>query len=155
RTAVRRTLVGVGNPHEVIKRYVNFTRTLPGFVRSRAIDSLREFGDELVEPMIELLGDADEETRAAAIGIASVFDDARIVPSTIPLLKDADWWIRIAAADTLGRLKDPRAVEPLIACLADPDIKWSTVEALGRIGDMRALPALGRMLADPMPDVRI
>jgi twitching motility protein PilT len=155
RTVVLKILVSLGNPHEVIKRYVNFTRTLPGFVRSRAIDSLREFGSELVEPMIELLGDADDETRAAAIGIASVFDDARIVPSTIPLLKDPDWWIRIAAADTLGRLHDPRAVEPLIAALDDADVRWTAVEALGRIGDPRALNALGKMLADPQPNVRI
>ena len=155
RTVVLKILVSLGNPHEVIKRYVNFTRTLPGFVRSRAIDSLREFGSELVEPMIELLGDADDETRAAAIGIASVFDDARIVPSTIPLLKDPDWWIRIAAADTLGRLHDPRAVEPLIAALDDADVRWTAVEALGRIGDPRALNALGKMLADPAPNVRI
>jgi twitching motility protein PilT len=155
RSAVLKILVGMGNHHEVIKRYVNFTRTLPGFVRSRAIDSLREFGDELVEPMIELLADADDETRAAAIGIASVFDDARIVPSTIPLLKDTDWWIRIAAADTLGRLKDSRAVEPLVAALADEDVRWTAVEALGRIGDPRALNALGKVLADPHPNVRI
>ena len=155
RTAVLKILVGIGDHHEVIKRYVNFTRTLPGFVRARAINSLRDFGDELIEPMIELLADADDETRAAAIGIASVFDDARIVPSTIPLLKDADWWIRIAAADTLGRLKDARAVEPLIAALADEDVRWTAVEALGRIGDPRALNALGKMLADPQPNVRI
>jgi twitching motility protein PilT len=155
RTAVLKILVGIGDRHDVIKRYVNFARTLPGFVRGRALDSLREFGDELIEPMIELLGDADEETRAAAIGIASVFDDVRIVPSTIPLLKDPDWWIRIAAADTLGRLKDPRAVEPLIAALGDPDVRWTAVEALGRIADPRALNALGKMLADPAPNVRI
>src|SRR4051812_46239571 len=155
RTVVLKILVSLGNPHEVIKRYVNFTRTLPGFVRSRAIDSLREFGSELVEPMIVLLGDADDETRAAAIGIASVFNDARIVPSTIPLLKDPDWWIRIAAADTLGRLQDPRAVEPLIAALDDADVRWTAVEALGHIGDPRALNALGKMLADPQPNVRI
>src|SRR6185295_12459343 len=43
----------------------------------------------------------------------------------------------------------------LVAALADPDLKWSAIEALGRIGDNRALNALGRMLGDPLPDVRI
>src|SRR5258708_7467505 len=89
------------------------------------------------------------------MAVAGVFEDVRIVPATIELLRDADWWIRISAADTLGRLKDPRAVEGLVAVLGDPDVKWAAVEALGRIGDPRALPALGRMLADPSPDVRI
>jgi twitching motility protein PilT len=155
RTSVLKVLVGIGDHHEVIKRYVNFARTLPGFIRDRAIEALRDFGEELIEPLIELLADADDETRAAAIGIASVFDDPRLVPSTIPLLKDPDWWMRIAAADTLGRLKDRRAVEPLIAALADPDVRWPAVEALGRIGDPRALNALGQMLSDPQPNVRI
>jgi len=155
RTAVMKILISAGSPGEVIKRYVRFSNTLAGFIRTRALESMRAFGDDLIEPAIELLYDSDADVRAAAISVASSFDDLRIVPATIDLLKDPDWWIRIAAADTLGRLKDPRAVEPLVAALADPDVKWSAVEALGRIGDMRALPALGRMLADPMPDVRI
>jgi twitching motility protein PilT len=155
RTSVLKILVGMGHPEEIIKRYVMFTRSLAGFVRERAIESLRSFGNELIEPIIGLLNDPDADTRAAAMGIAGAFDDPRIIPSTIQMLKDPDWWLRIAAADTLGRLKDPRGVEPLIAALADPDVKWSAVEALGRIGDPRALNALGSLLADPQADVRI
>jgi twitching motility protein PilT len=155
RTAVMKIIIGAGDPAAVIKRYVYFSKTLAGFVRDRALESMHAFGDSLIEPAIELLQDPDPDVRAAAIAVAGSFDDPRIVPATIELLKDNDWWIRIAAADTLGRLKDPRAVEPLVAALADPDLKWSAVEALGRIADARALPALGRMLADPMQDVRI
>ncbi|MCU1227642.1 MAG: hypothetical protein JWO97_526, partial [Acidobacteria bacterium] len=155
RTAVMKILMAIGNPAEIIKRYVRFSRTLAGFVRDRALDSIRAFGDDLIDPVVELLSDPDEEVRAAAIGVASVFDDPRIVPATITLLSDSDWWIRIAAADALGRLKDPRAVEPLIAALADPELKWSALDALGRIADPRALNALGQLLADPAPDVRI
>ena len=155
RNAVMKILIGMGNPGEVIKRYVYYSKTLAGFVRDRALESMRVFGDALMEPAIELLYDPDPDVRAAAIAVATSFEDPRVVPATIELLKDPDWWIRIAATDTLGRLKDSRAVEPLIAALTDPDLKWSAVEALGRIGDPRALNALGRMLADPMPDVRI
>jgi twitching motility protein PilT len=155
RTAVLKILLGIGDPAGVIKRYIRFSSTLAGFVRDRALDSLREFGAALIEPVIELLHDPDPDTRSGAIAVASGFDDARIVPATVQLLRDPDWWIRISAADMLGRLKDPRAVEPLLATLADPDMKWAAVEALGRIGDARALPALGKMLADPLPDVRI
>jgi twitching motility protein PilT len=155
RTAVMKILMAIGDPAEIIKRYVRFSKTLAGFVRDRALESIRAFGDQLIDPVIDLLGDPDEDVRAAAIGVAAVFDDARIVPATITLLKDPDWWIRIAAADALGRLKDARAVEPLIASLGDPDLKWSAVDALGRIGDPRALNALGQLLADPLPDVRI
>jgi twitching motility protein PilT len=155
RTAVMRILLGMPDTNAVVRRYIEFTKTLAGFVRDRALESLRALGDQLIEPVVALLSDPDEELRAGAMAVASVFDDPRIVPGAIMLLKDPDWWIRIAAAETLGRLKDPRAVEPLIASLADPDVKWTAVEALGRIGDPRALPALGKMLADPAANVRV
>ena len=155
RTAVMKILVTLGNPRDVIRRYIVFAKTLPGFVRDRTLEALRAFGPALVEPVVELLADPDEDVRAAAVAVASSFDDPRVIPATIALLRDPDWWIRIAAADSLGRTKDPRAVDALLAALADPDLKWSAVEALGRIGDPRALGALGKMLGDPMPDVRI
>ncbi|MEA2336290.1 MAG: twitching motility protein PilT, partial [Thermoanaerobaculia bacterium] len=121
----------------------------------RSLESLREFGDALVEPVIELLRDPDPDIRSGAIAVAAGFEDVRIVPSAIELLRDPDWWIRLSAADTLGRMKDARAVEPLMATLSDSDVKRAAIEALGRIGDIRALPALGRMLSDASPDVRI
>jgi twitching motility protein PilT len=155
RTAVMKILMSIGDSAGVIKRYIRFSATLAGFVRDRSLDSLREFGPALVDPVIELLQDPDPDIRSGAIAVATGFDDVRIVPATIQLLRDSDWWIRISAADTLGRLKDPRAVEPLVASLGDVEIKRAAIEALGRIADPRALPALGRMLADPAPDVRI
>jgi twitching motility protein PilT len=155
RTAVLKILMGMRDTHDVVKRYIRFSRTLAGFVRDRALESIRVFGKLVIEPAIELLHDPDEDLRAAAIAVVSTFDDPRIVPATIGLLQDPDWWIRIAAAETLGRSKDPRAVEPLMTALSDPDVKWTAVEALGHIADPRALPALGRMLGDPLPNVRI
>lgn len=155
RTAVMKILLAMQNPSAVVKRYIRFTKSLAGFVRDRALESLRVFGSQLIEPVLELLHDPDDELRAAALAVASTFEDPRLVPATITLLKDSDWWIRIAAAETLGRLKDVRAVEPLVQALADPDAKWAAVEALGHIADPRALSALGRMLGDPQPNVRI
>ena len=155
RTAVLKILMGIGDPAGVIRRYIEFAKSLAGFVRERALESLRAFGAQLVEPVIALLHDPDPDMRAGAIAVAAAFDDKRIVPATIELLKDPDWWLRISAADTLGRLRDPRGVEPLVAALGDADVKWAAVEALGRIADPRALQALGKMLADPAADVRI
>jgi twitching motility protein PilT len=155
RKAVLDIVMATGDAAGVLRRYIEFGKTVAGFVRERALDSLRAFADQLVEPVIALLGDPDPDVRGGAIAVATVFEDRRIVPAAIGLLKDPDWWLRIAAADTLGRLRDPRAVEPLIAALADADVKWAAVEALGRIADQRALPALGKMLADPASDVRI
>jgi twitching motility protein PilT len=155
RSAVIKILFSIPDTMSVIRKYLQFSKGLMGFVRDRALDLLRTFGDQLVEPVIELLHDEDADVRSSAIVVASAFEDVRVVPATIELLKDPDWWLRISAADTLGKLKDPRAVDPLMAALADPDTKWAAIEALGRIGDPRALPALGKMLSDPAPDVRI
>lgn len=155
RTAVIKILLSLPDRATVVRRYIDFSKTLAGFVRERTIDSLREFGSDLVEPVIELLHDKDSDVRAAAVGLAATFDDPRLVPSLVELLRDPDWWVRVTAADTLGRLKDARAVEPLIAALADTDARWSAIDALGRIGDARALQPLGRMLGDPQPGVRI
>jgi twitching motility protein PilT len=155
RTAVVKVLVQMPDRVGTIRRYIEFSRSLAGFVRDRAIDALRAFGSDLIEPLNELLADPDGDVRAAAIGIAALFNDKRLVPPTIRLLNDSDWWVRIAAADTLGTLKDPRAVEPLLAALADADGRWAAIDALARIGDPRALAPIGKFLNDPEPEFRI
>lgn len=155
RSAVLKILLGMDNRRELIKRYIVFSKTLAGWARDRALDSMRSLGADLIEPTIELLSDPDEDVRAAALLVASSFEDPRIVPATIGLLEDPDWWIRISAAETLGRLRDPRAVPALVNLLSDGEARWSAVEALGRLGDLRALPALASMLGDPAPDVRV
>ncbi|MEW6232231.1 MAG: HEAT repeat domain-containing protein [Chloroflexota bacterium] len=56
------------------------------------------------------------------------------------------------------RLREPRAVAPLIALLdqtRDPYLLRSAVEALGRLGDTRAVSALSRLLHDPSASVMV
>jgi twitching motility protein PilT len=155
RSAIIKILLGMPDRGGVVRRYIQFSKSLAGFARDRALESMKAFGNDLLEPTLELLADPDEDIRSSALAVAGSFDDPRIVPHAIRMLRDSDWWIRINAAETLGRLKDPRAVEPLMAALADPELKWSAVEALGKLGDNRALPAMGKLLQDPQPDVRI
>ena len=155
RTVVLKVLLGLPDRREVVRRYIVFSSSLAGWARDRALESMRAFGDDLLEPTVALLADPDEDVRAAAMLVAQSFEDRRVVPATILLLKDPDWWIRITAAETLGRLKDPRGVAPLVEALADPEARWSAVEALGRIGDLRAVPALAELLQDPAPEVRV
>ena len=155
RSVVLKILMGMPDRRAVVRRYIVFSKSLAGWTRDRALESMRAFGNDLIEPTIELLTDPDEEVRGSAMLVAQSFEDPRIVPATIKLLKDPDWWIRITAAETLGRLKDPRGVQPLMDALSDPETRWSAVEALGRIGDLRAAPALSQLLQDPAPEVRI
>jgi HEAT repeat protein len=108
-------------------------------VRSRAVQSLEK--QLRWQPV-------NDETRAAywvekrewekceAIGAPSV-------PALILTLKDSDEFVRIMAAGILGRLKDGRAVEPLIAELeGDLNMGGAAARALGKIGDARAVEPL-------------
>jgi len=123
RSAILKILVGMPNRSALVKRYITFSKTLVPFARDRALESMRAFGDDLLEPTLELINDADPELRAAVMTVAGSFDDPRIVPATIALLRDHDWWIRVTAAENLGRLKDPRAVDALVAALVEPELR--------------------------------
>lgn len=65
----------------------------------------------------------------------------------IRMLSDEDEVNRWKAAETLGRLKDPIAVDPLIETLWDDDsrVRLKAAWALGRIGDRRATAPLRRL----------
>ena len=62
-------------------------------------------------------------------------------------LEDENEGIRWKAAESLGRLGDPEATEPLIDTLWDDDyrVRMKAAWALGLIGEPRALPALQRL----------
>jgi HEAT repeat protein len=90
RSAVLKILVGLPDRREIVKRYIVFSKTLAGWARDRALESMRAFGDDLLEPTVALLIDPDQEVRAAALQVATSFEDPRIVPATITLLKDPD-----------------------------------------------------------------
>ncbi len=65
----------------------------------------------------------------------------------ISMLSEEEEGNRWKAAEILGRLKDPRAVDPLIETLWDDDsrVRLKAAWALGRIGDRRAIPPLRRL----------
>lgn len=155
RSAVIQVILEMKDRPELIRRYLRFSKTLAGWARDRALDSMKAFGEDLLEPAMELLGDPEADIRVSALTIVGSFGDVRAVPALVPLLKDEDWWIRISAAEILGRLGDTRAVAPLLEVLKDEETRWAAVEALGVLGDLQALPALGQLLKDPHPEVRI
>ena len=63
---------------------------------------------------------------------------------------------RWGAAQGLGRLRDLRALEPLLGALSDEDwrVRFKAAWALGALGDRSALPALRRLSRDPSETVR-
>jgi hypothetical protein len=65
-------------------------------------------------------------------------------------LHDKDLSVRRKAAQTLGDLRDPSAVEPLIIALKDEisSVRFDAAEALGKIKDPRAVKPLVTALKD-------
>lgn len=62
--------------------------------------------------------------------------------------------LRWVAAKALGRLRDARALEPLIEALKGEDhiLRWHAATALGEIGDSRAVECLIHVLGDEDED---
>jgi len=85
--------------------------------------------------------------------------DPRFVPDLITVFQSAgddDPRLRRYLALSLGEVRDPRAVEPLVQSLQDPDVQTAIYAAwaLGTIGDARASPALVPLLEHEDPGLR-
>lgn len=70
------------------------------------------------------------------------------VRTAIKGLRDPDAKVRVHAAVVLRALKDPRAVEPLIGSLKDPEVRSAASDALGEIGTPAVAPLIS-VLRDP------
>ena len=71
-------------------------------------------------------------------------------------LGDGSADVRENAAMALGQLRDPAAVEPLVAVLADksPGVREQAAMSLGQLRDARAVEPLLAAVADTNADVR-
>jgi HEAT repeat protein len=129
-------------------------RSADGFVdamsdpnlRDLATDTLRKLGAirDRIEELLDDLRAVDESELKEGVRQETVIQLHRIgrpaVEILLEYLDDDDWIVREAAADTLGKIGDVRAVEPLMDRLrADKDtgVKEHALKSLGLIGDSR------------------
>lgn len=118
---------------------------------------LGEIGDSrAIEPLIDLLrkdnGEDDPSTPAGASkrefvseALGKIGSDA--VEPLIALSKSPNRRARESAAWALGKTKDVRAVEPIIAALKEERL-WAAIRALGELKDPRAVEPLVTLLND-------
>jgi HEAT repeat protein len=108
-----------------------------------------------IPTLAKALGDGDVEVRE---DVEEALEEigAPAVPELITRLLDADPRIRTGAAQTLGRIRDPRAVSSLARMVGDPDmaICQAAVTALGDIGDGSVVPLVAGLLEDERPTLR-
>jgi HEAT repeat protein len=104
-------------------------------VRHAAIDALGQIGDpSAVMPLVGVLKGRDPATRRKAMEALSMIGrDA--VEALTATLRTADNEVRKLAAEVLGRLEDPRAVDPLKQAMKDKDetVRQAADDALARI----------------------
>ena len=94
-------------------------------------------------PLIKALGNGNSDSRKTAA-------------KALEQLGQPEWAQYVRGDDDdfrrLGSSKDPRAVDPLIKALAEPDyiydIRQAVAKALGHLGDKRAIDPLIKALAD-------
>ncbi len=144
-----------GSPDTVVLEILQHVRSLLGWMRTRILNTLKTFGDEVLRPAAALLDNDDDDVRMQALVLCEHFEDPRLVGPVVKLLEDPDWWLRITACETLGKLKDERVIPHLVKALDDKDTRWAAIDALGNIGGEQALRALVKLLSDERPEVRL
>lgn len=119
-----------------------------------AADALAALGEPGLEALLQRLNGTRNEVRIAVASALGKQQNKRVVPPLLSVLDQVS-----SAAVSLGRLRDARAVEPLIRHLnaqADKSRPLAVITALGEIGDERAVPALAKRASkDSDPDVRL
>lgn len=109
-----------------------------------AIDALGMIGPSAAPPLIQILreGKQDSSLLAQALGKTGLDDEQFEI--LIKMLNEEDIQERARAVESLGRIKDPRAVPYLLENLNEEDflIRLLTVVALGEIKDPTAVPYL-------------
>ncbi|EEF62519.1 PVC-type heme-binding CxxCH protein [Pedosphaera parvula] len=113
------------------------------------IGRCNETASHLLEPVIPLLQDQDTEIRAQTAKLLGEAKTSAGFTGLVGALKDANSRVRFFAALSLAKLKNDKAVEPLLALLRenadkDPFLRHAAVMGLVGTADKSALTAAAK-----------
>lgn len=118
-----------------------------------AIKGLGSIGNpQAIEPLIDVFRHDWDDTETftawqeAATALAAIGEPS--LPALLAALSDEDSTVRQEVAEALGKLHDPRAVDPLMNALQDENtpVRASAVAALAKLGNERAIEPLIALL---------
>lgn len=102
--------------------------------------------DSKVQDILSELRDVNKDKRRTAVMKLGMVGGDQALRTLMRIVENSqeDLIVRGRAAMMLGKLKDDRAVPPLIRALAAPGFltPYNAAQALGKIGDPRAIDAL-------------
>jgi len=131
---------------EGVRRLIPLLKDLSSNVRRDAAAALGKIRDKrTVDPLIAVLGDEKKWVRSAAAKSLGEIGDPKACEALVPVLNDPESaYVRRDAAIALAKLKDGRAIEPLLKALADEklDGRDEVVVALTEFDDPQAVEAV-------------
>ena len=124
-------------------------------VRWKAAEALSKIGGPAVDALIGALNHEDDDVRwKAAIALGEI-GDTRAVGPLIALLCDEDRFVKGRAAHALGLIGEAAVDPLIHALeKGDGNLRWGAAIALGKIRDTRAIKPLICSLADKYENVR-
>jgi hypothetical protein len=160
RTIREGDLADLQSTNEAVKREAlrkfsrkeSFVTNLAGRFLNRNIEK------KAVTTMLALLGDGRESEDIqlnilTAMGELGKKTEVSVSP-LIDKVKSGDPRMRLQAVESLGKIKDKKAVPALIQLLETEANRYPVIWALGEIGDKSAVPALNRLLTSEDKYVR-
>jgi HEAT repeat protein len=110
-------------------------------VAQKAAEALGNIGVPALDVLMAAFKDKDTDLSGCA-GSGLVMMGAPAVDALIAEVRDPNSGVRSGAVQLLGKIRDPRAVPPLIDVLQVKDLQWNAAYSLGEIGDPRAVDGL-------------
>ena len=131
-------------------KLVKQLRNRDPLIREEAARRLCDSKDpSAVGPLIVLLKKEENGSVRSSAEDALVSIGAPAEEPLVKMLKDDSWRVRRRAVRTLGKIRDPRTIEPLLASMKTDDddyVRKSAARAIGEINDPRVgeilIPAL-------------
>lgn len=141
--AISSSLVEIGGSDVAVKM-IPFLTSEDEYLRNLAYEILTNIGQDSIDMLVGLPGDANKDVKKSAIEILGEIGDVKAVPHLKEVLFDSDVNIVCAAAEAIGKIGDKDAIDALIKKynISNEYVKYSCIVALGKIGDTKSVDFL-------------